>query len=450
VWRHRNNRAKTLARLTARRAATFLGDGAGSTVVVFALSVPILVVAAGMAVDYSLASATRTKMQGVADSAATASARELQLARSDATRITAIATNVVNASLQNVSITVNVDFQAMTVNVVIQKQHAPVTGTLLSNQPIQLTASATAKMSGSMPLCMLALNSSSSETISLQDSAVMNAPGCLVQTNSNNKFAMDSHDSAVLKAGMICSAGGTLKFVSSNFSPAPTTDCPVLPDPLNSRAPPSVGACNYTNTVVDGLSQTLQPGVYCGGLTVTNNANVNMAPGIFTITGGPLVVSGGSTLTGTYVGIYLSGANANLTFDADTTISLSAPTSGQLAGILIYDDPSGAAAPAITPPSGLVCNSMAKKAQYSVSPRQHQIYSNNAQTLTGTIYMPKGEVLIDASKPIANYSAYTVLVVDQLHLCAGPTLVLNTNYTATDVPVPMGVGPFGAKIFLSN
>jgi hypothetical protein len=27
---------------------------------------------------------------------------------------------------------------------------------------------------------------------------------------------------------------------------------------------------------------------------------------------------------------------------------------------------------------------------------------------------------------------------------------LNTDYSATEVPVPMGVGPFGAKIFLSN
>ena len=53
-------------------------------------------------------------------------------------------------------------------------------------------------------------------------------------------------------------------------------------------------------------------------------------------------------------------------------------------------------------------------------------------------------------KPIADRSAYTVLVVKQLHLYSGPNLILNTDYSATDVPVPMGVGPSGAKIFLSN
>jgi hypothetical protein len=29
-------------------------------------------------------------------------------------------------------------------------------------------------------------------------------------------------------------------------------------------------------------------------------------------------------------------------------------------------------------------------------------------------------------------------------------LVLNSDYSASDVPVPPGVGPYGAKIFLSN
>ena len=61
-----------------------------------------------------------------------------------------------------------------------------------------------------------------------------------------------------------------------------------------------------------------------------------------------------------------------------------------------------------------------------------------------------GTRLIDATKPIADKSAYTVLVVKQLHLYSGPNLILNTDYSASNVPVPMGVGPFGAKIFLSN
>ena len=82
--------------------------------------------------------------------------------------------------------------------------------------------------------------------------------------------------------------------------------------------------------------------------------------------------------------------------------------------------------------------------------RQQKILSDNARNFLGTIYMPKGEIIIDALKPIADKSAYTVLVVQQLHLYSGPNLILNSNYSATNVPVPMGVGPYSAKIFLSN
>jgi Flp pilus assembly protein TadG len=446
----RNDHVPIGACVGRSQSGGFLRDTSANVAVTFALAVPALAAAVAAAVDYGSAAATRSKMQSVADSAATASVRELMLARTDQSRVAAVAKSYVTGALQEVTTNVTVDLNAATVKVAIQKNYTPITGGLLVKGGVNLSVSATAKLNGTLPLCALALDPSSAETISLQDSAVMNAPGCLVQSNSANKFAMDSRNSAVLNAGLICATGGALKFASTNFKPQPLTGCPAVPDPLQSRVAPSVGSCNYTNTVIDGMTQMLQPGTYCGGLRVTNGSTVTMAPGTYVITNGPLVVDKGASLKGSYVGIYLSGAKSNLAFDTDSTISLSAPKSGPLAGILVYDDPSGAAAPATPLASGLFCNSMAKKAQYKAPPRQHQIYSNNAQNLTGTIYMPKGQILVDASKPIAAYSAYTVLVVAQLHLCAGPTLVLNTDYSATDVPVPPGVGPYGSKIALTN
>lgn len=114
---------------------------------------------------------------------------------------------------------------------------------------------------------------------------------------------------------------------------------------------------------------------------------------------------------------------------------------------MIFDDPSGASAPAKAPKSGRGARG---RANPTGAPRQHQILSDNTRNLLGTIYMPQGEIIIDATKPIADKSAYTVLVVKQLHLYSGPDLILNTDYSASDVPVPMGVGPFGARVFLSN
>ncbi len=41
---------------------------------------------------------------------------------------------------------------------------------------------------------------------------------------------------------------------------------------------------------------------------------------------------------------------------------------------------------------------------------------------------------------MADASAWTVIVAKSLKLDGNPTLVLNTDYASTDVPVPDGVG----------
>jgi hypothetical protein len=130
-------------------------------------------------------------------------------------------------------------------------------------------------------------------------------------------------------------------------------------------------------------------------------------------------------------------------FEAATTINISAPKDGPLTGILVYDDPSGAPAPV----DSKTYKAYAKQGK---SPREHLILSDNARTLLGTIYMPRGRLIIDATKPVADRSAYTVLVVQQLDLYSGPNLILNTDYSASDVPVPPGLGPFGGKVLLAN
>jgi hypothetical protein len=177
---------------------------------------------------------------------------------------------------------------------------------------------------------------------------------------------------------------------------------------------------------IDGGTRTLDPGTYCGGLIITNKANVTLRDGTYIMNQGPLIVDKGSSLTGDYVGFYFKGDLATLKFDFDSVISLSAPKVGAMAGLLFYSDP------------GALLGS------------KFRIYSDNARRLLGTIYLPKGDLYVDANKPIADQSAYTVIVARTIELYSGPNLVLNANYGATDVPVPQGVGPTGSNIALSQ
>ena len=82
--------------------------------------------------------------------------------------------------------------------------------------------------------------------------------------------------------------------------------------------------------------------------------------------------------------------------------------------------------------------------------RQYRISSNNAANLLGTIYLPAGRLIVDANTPVANRSAYTVIVSRQLEIDSGPNLYLNSDYSMTDVPVPAGVGPNSGTISLTQ
>lgn len=81
---------------------------------------------------------------------------------------------------------------------------------------------------------------------------------------------------------------------------------------------------------------------------------------------------------------------------------------------------------------------------------QYKILSDDARVMVGTVYVPKGELIIDASNPIADQSAYTAVVADKMRLYGGPHLVLNTKYSDTDVPVPDGIRGAGQPVVLAR
>jgi Flp pilus assembly protein TadG len=423
-----------------RGLRSLLRDRAGNSAVAFALTAPVLFGLGGLAIDYAGAVSVRAKMQAVADAAAIQAAREFQMAQSSAQKIATIARNYVTSQLTGVGVTTEVDAPALKVRVKLEKDVELTLAKVLLNSVMHVSVTATAKMTSGLPLCLLALEPRWRGAVTLQTNARMTAPACIVQSNSTNPQGLVSMDDALLQAGFICSSGGRIRTKNTNYTPEPITDCPVMADPLAARQGPTDFACSTINKVVDGTVTSLQPGVYCGGLKVTNAAEVTLYPGIYVFKDGPLVVDGGATLKGTGVAIYMKGPGANLTFDVASTISLAAPTSGPLTGILIYDDPTGAAAP----------DKRNKRPKENAAPREHLILSDNARTLLGTIYMPKGRLIVDATKPVADRSAYTVMVVQQLDLYDGPNLHLNTDYQNSDVPVPQGVGPYGGKVLLTN
>ena len=88
--------------------------------------------------------------------------------------------------------------------------------------------------------------------------------------------------------------------------------------------------------------QTVNPGVWCNGVSFTNDANVLLNPGIYYVDRGNFNVGGAVTLNGTGVTIVLTsstGTNyANATISNGATVTLSAPTTGTTAGLVLFGD----------------------------------------------------------------------------------------------------------------
>lgn len=414
------NRQAELSRIVRR----FRGDSAGAIVIKFALLFPILTAVSGIAVDYAMVLRQKTTLQSAADAASMAAARELSLSDAKRENITSVVSAVFVAYMRanesakhapgSASAAVVIRDNPLEIDVTAKQPVKTQFGLVTGFVPTELSVRSVARVVGKPNICALGLNPSENGTISLEHQARVTGNNCAVFSNSTHTNAIKAKNSAIMKATFICSRGGKTGG-PGNFEPEPLTDCPSFEDPLGSRPEPSVGACAGTNPAVIESTQELQPGTYCGGLTIRGNAVVTLRPGIYVMKDGPLVVTGTAKLSGTDVGLHFTGAGAGMTFDPNTSISLSAPKSGSMAGLLIFGS-------------------------RTVTNRElFRILSNDARTLVGTIYLPKGELHIDASQPIADASAYTAIVADVMRLYGGPHLVLNTNYGDTDVPAPVGI-----------
>ncbi len=417
--------AARLARLLRR----LLGDERGGTAVALGVALPILAMGAGVVVDYGILSEQRQAFQTVADASALAAAREFRLANATPATVQTAAEKFAKAQLaavnQTATVATSVDLKKFSVTVDVSTVARTNIMHMFGQDMVTVAASATARVLGTASICVVGLETSKNETIYLEKDAKLEAPECAVYSNSTKKDGLKAKENSQLRARFICSAGGSYKDKYDSFMPSPTLDCPVLKDPLASRPPPSTGACAATDLKITA-STTLSPGTYCGGIRISKGATVTLNPGIYAFKDGKLDVSGGATLKGANVGLYFTGKGAVLRFDADTKIDLTAPKDGVMAGMLVFED------------RGSPLN------------QKHEILSNDAKVLLGTLYLPQGELNIGANKPVAADSAYTIVVARRFTLSAGPTMVMNAKYSSTNIPVPEGVGPGSTAAHLAR
>jgi len=463
--------ARTLLRRLA--FARLSADRGGSVAVVFGLSATALVGLVGGASDYARLASRRTQLQSAVDAGVMAGGNALKLVVSSTESIVGLTTQIIRTELKappedTVSIQVDVAPDKTSVEAVADQTVKLMFGPFVGMGAMPVSARAKASVVGRMRLCMLALEPASPGAFNLEKSAQVTAYDCALYSNSKSGAGMVGRDSALARAQTICSAGG-FRNDRANFTPNPQTGCPPIQDPLRDRAAPPIGDCSPLSPLLQRLDKatgeskganvvasdaTLEPGTYCGGLQITKKAVVTLKPGIYVMKDGPLVVDKTATVNGTDVAFYFTGSNSGLVFDRKTTVNLSAPTSGVMAGLLMSESPrvdrSFDPVDVVNLLVGDVISPTPPPLGTSRVMRTYRIISDNARTMLGTIYLPAGRLVIDSRRPVADRSAYTVVVAQQINLYEGPNLTLNADYDRTSVPLPKGVGPVSGRLLMSQ
>lgn len=210
----------------------------------------------------------------------------------------------------------------------------------------------------------------------------------------------------VVKASQIGVVGGYNANTGAVITPNPRTGIVPSDDPQSYvPAPPSGNCVKQGNYHVTG--GWLDPGTYCGGMTMNAGGVITMHPGVDYIDGGGVTINGGANVQGSGIIVYNSFDNkhnyAGISIAGSASVTLSAPTSGPLEGILFFQDRS---VPAGGPGSS--------------------IGGGAAQTYEGTLYFPTTSLTYTGG--CSTSAKYTIIVTDTLTVSGNITL--NDHYSA--------------------
>jgi hypothetical protein len=215
---------------------------------------------------------------------------------------------------------------------------------LIGYSTLNVGASSTAGFAPTTyPLCVLVTASTQVHTLLTGSTAADNFNTCMVQVNTTDWDAVEGRDSSSMTT-----TNGENCFVGSihygNIVPPKDPSCTFFPDPFaNYAMPASAATCTAaTNTTVTASGAVVNPGTYCGGLTINAGA-VTMSPGLYIIKDGNFWVTGSSNVSASGVTIILTqtpktGTPPNLVMDTSAKLNISPMTTGAFAGFAVYLD----------------------------------------------------------------------------------------------------------------
>jgi hypothetical protein len=321
----------------------FFRDRKAGVAPLLALGIIPLVGSVGAAVDYGRANADRTAMQAALDASALILARQPAAAQTADNATSYFNANFVRPEVQSPHVSLSTasgsggTVLTLSASGTVPTQFLRLMGFSALNISVNSTAVSNADGLG----CVLALDTQASGAVTGQGSTSVALNGCSLYDNSQSASALTVGGSATISALSVGVVGGISGKASITATQGIWTGGGPVADPYADDSFPNFFGCTQTN-FTSKKTETISPGVYCGGIDVNANGNLTLNPGIYYLDGGSLTVNGGGSITGTGVTLVLtkktSSSWATVTINGNATVNLTPPKSGQTAGIVVFGD----------------------------------------------------------------------------------------------------------------
>ena len=324
-------------------------DRDGAVAIMLALSLPLLVGMMSLGVETGLWYAEKRDLQNAADAAALSGAFELAAGRTTTVKAAATSDATRNgfSAAEGIPATVNAPptsgkyvGDTSAVEVILSRDQTLLLSTLFLGST-RVTARAVARSGGPGDYCVLALDPNMGGAVDVTGSASISLADCGVAANSKSAQALQVSGSGTLTTKYIQTVGGYDVSGSGKLSAGATiTDASPITDPYAGLSVPSYGGCTASG-FNSKKTETIDPGVYCGGMDFNAKANVTLNPGTYIVKGGSIKINGQAVVKGAGVTLILTGSGgdiARIDINGGATVDLSAPTTGDFAGVAMYQD----------------------------------------------------------------------------------------------------------------
>jgi len=326
----------------------FRRDESGNYVLIGALAMPALVGMAAFGVEQGSLLHTQKVMQHAADSAAVTAAVAVAGGANDngAAQARAVAATYGFAVTPTTTVAVNSPptgglylTNRGAIEVRITQPQSRLFSSIWGSNSISIVTRAVATPQGQP--CILALNQTASASYSEQGTANVNLVNCAIVDDSSSSSAVSLGGGGVVSTTFVGVVGGISGASNISATYGTMTGYHYTSDPYANVNFPAFSGCDKHNYSAHN-TDTISPGVYCGGMKLVAGANVTLNPGIYYLDGGNLSMQGQSTLKGTGVTLVFTSSSgsgyATASVSGGATLQLTAPTSGPTKGIAMFGD----------------------------------------------------------------------------------------------------------------